>query len=67
MFNQINQTSKKLDGVAIQTIIDGLKGSVTVPEHLKGLNLDMAISQAKEKYFRQKFQNTHSEILESDL
>jgi len=35
-------------------LVNQIAGSVTIPEKLKGINPDQAITKAKEKYFKNK-------------
>lgn len=41
----------------MKQLIHKLAGSVPVPEHLRGRDLDEIIEEAKEEYFREKYRN----------
>ncbi|MBI2028861.1 hypothetical protein HYT02_00390 [Candidatus Gottesmanbacteria bacterium] len=41
----------------MRDLVEELAGSVDVPLHLKGIDIDRAIEAAKKKYFNKKFNN----------
>lgn len=41
----------------MKQLIRKLAGSVPVPEHLRGRDLDEIIEEAKEEHFRDKYRN----------
>lgn len=47
------------DGLLIKSamrLVEELGGSVSVPQRLRGVDIDKAVEIAKERYFRQKWQ-----------
>ncbi len=41
----------------MRQLIEELAGSIAVPKHLKGRDLDEIIEEGKEQYFRSKYQS----------
>lgn len=51
----ISEENGKLTLTPARVIVEQLAGSVKIPKHMRGKDLDRVIEEAKDRYFREKY------------
>lgn len=55
--NQSASATKKIRANPMQQLIHELSGSIVVPKHLRGRDIDEVIEEAKGEHFKSKYQS----------